>query len=144
MNKEYEKIKSVDGTTVILHKEGDMYVVKCHKIGTVAQGKTIEEVLNNLKEAIRYINKLFITSCIDWLERGHVIIAKRGYCDYKVFIKHNEDYYIKMVYKEDVDCRCFTYIEFIRELFSYSVDNRYDISFSSLRDAFLDNSNQDI
>lgn len=37
--------------TAILHKEGDMYVSECPQIGTVSQGKTIEEALANLKEA---------------------------------------------------------------------------------------------
>ncbi len=37
--------------TAILHKEEDMYVAECPEVGTVTQGKTIEEALNNLKEA---------------------------------------------------------------------------------------------
>ena len=37
--------------TALLYKEGDMYVSECPQIGTVSQGKTIEEALANLKEA---------------------------------------------------------------------------------------------
>ena len=35
----------------VLHKEEDMYVAECPDVGTVSQGKNIEEALNNLKEA---------------------------------------------------------------------------------------------
>jgi len=37
--------------TAILHKEENMYVAECPEIGTVSQGKTIEEAVKNLKEA---------------------------------------------------------------------------------------------
>lgn len=37
--------------TAILQKEEDMYVAKCPEVGTVSQGKTIEEAIENLKEA---------------------------------------------------------------------------------------------
>jgi predicted RNase H-like HicB family nuclease len=37
--------------TAIISKEEDMYVAKCPEIGTVSQGKTIEESLLNLREA---------------------------------------------------------------------------------------------
>ena len=37
--------------TAVLHKEEDMYVAECSEVGTVSQGKTIEEAINNLKEA---------------------------------------------------------------------------------------------
>ena len=37
--------------TAILHKEDDMYVAECPQVGTVSQGKTIEEALENLIEA---------------------------------------------------------------------------------------------
>jgi predicted RNase H-like HicB family nuclease len=37
--------------TAILHKEGDLYVAECPEVGTVSQGHTIEEALDNLKEA---------------------------------------------------------------------------------------------
>jgi predicted RNase H-like HicB family nuclease len=35
----------------VLHKEGDIYVADCPEVGTVSQGKTVEEVIANLKEA---------------------------------------------------------------------------------------------
>ena len=37
--------------TAILHKEEDMYVAECPEVGTVSQGKTVEEAVKNLKEA---------------------------------------------------------------------------------------------
>ncbi len=37
--------------TAIIDKEEDMYVATCPEIGTVSQGSTIEEAVNNLKEA---------------------------------------------------------------------------------------------
>ena len=37
--------------TAVLHWEEDMYVAKCAEVGTVSQGKTVDEALANLKEA---------------------------------------------------------------------------------------------
>ena len=37
--------------TAMLHWEEDMYVAKCPEVGTVSQGKTVDEALANLKEA---------------------------------------------------------------------------------------------
>ena len=37
--------------TAILQKEEDMFVAKCPEVGTVSQGKTIDEAITNLKEA---------------------------------------------------------------------------------------------
>lgn len=37
--------------TAVLHKEDNMYVAECPEVGTFSQGKTIEEAVNNLKEA---------------------------------------------------------------------------------------------
>ena len=37
--------------TAVLHKEDEMYVAECQEVGTVSQGNTIEETVNNLKEA---------------------------------------------------------------------------------------------
>jgi predicted RNase H-like HicB family nuclease len=37
--------------SAVLVKEGNMYVAKCPEVGTVSQGKTIEEAVANLKEA---------------------------------------------------------------------------------------------
>ena len=36
---------------VVLTKEDDMYVAECPKVGTVSQGATINEALNNIQEA---------------------------------------------------------------------------------------------
>jgi predicted RNase H-like HicB family nuclease len=37
--------------TAILHREGDMYVAECPEVGTVSQGATVEEAVDNLREA---------------------------------------------------------------------------------------------
>lgn len=45
--------------TAIIHKEDDMYVADCPEVGTVSQGKTEKEALNNLKEA----TELYLEVC---------------------------------------------------------------------------------
>jgi predicted RNase H-like HicB family nuclease len=35
----------------VIHREGDLYVAKCPELGTVSQGKTLEEAVANRKEA---------------------------------------------------------------------------------------------
>lgn len=37
--------------TAVIHLEGDLYVAECPEIGTVSQGTSIEEAINNLQEA---------------------------------------------------------------------------------------------
>lgn len=37
--------------TAVVQKEEDVYVAKCPEVGTVSQGKSIEEAIKNLKEA---------------------------------------------------------------------------------------------
>lgn len=37
--------------TAVLHKEEDIYVAECPEVGTVSQGYTVEEAVDNLKEA---------------------------------------------------------------------------------------------
>jgi predicted RNase H-like HicB family nuclease len=37
--------------TAIVHEEGDVYVAECSEVGTVSQGKTLEEAMANLREA---------------------------------------------------------------------------------------------
>ena len=37
--------------TAIVHKEDNLYVAECPEVGTASQGETIEEAINNLKEA---------------------------------------------------------------------------------------------
>jgi len=38
-------------SSVIVHKGGKFYVAECPEVGTVSQGKNIEEAIKNLKEA---------------------------------------------------------------------------------------------
>ena len=37
--------------TAVLHKEGRWYVADCPEVGTVSQGRTLEQAVANLKEA---------------------------------------------------------------------------------------------
>lgn len=37
--------------TAVVHLEEDIYVAECPEVGTVSQGSTIDEAINNLKEA---------------------------------------------------------------------------------------------
>ena len=37
--------------TAIIHREGDLFVALCPETGTVSQGTSIEEAIENLKEA---------------------------------------------------------------------------------------------
>ena len=37
--------------SAVIYREEDTYVAKCPEVGTVSQGKSIEEALKNLKEA---------------------------------------------------------------------------------------------
>ncbi len=37
--------------SAVLHREDEVYVAECPEVGTVSQGKTVEEAIENLKEA---------------------------------------------------------------------------------------------
>lgn len=37
--------------TAVIHREGDWYVAQCPEVGTVSQGRTVEEAVANLQEA---------------------------------------------------------------------------------------------
>ena len=37
--------------TAIIHREDDLYVSECPEVGTVSQGYSVEEAVQNLKEA---------------------------------------------------------------------------------------------
>jgi len=37
--------------SAVIHKEEDMFVAECPEVGTVSQGRTVDESLANLKEA---------------------------------------------------------------------------------------------
>jgi len=37
--------------TAVIHQENDLFVAQCPEVGTVSQGRTIEEAVENLKEA---------------------------------------------------------------------------------------------
>ncbi len=46
-----DSITNMKVLTAVVQKEEDMYVARCPEIGTVSQGKTVEEAVANLKEA---------------------------------------------------------------------------------------------
>jgi predicted RNase H-like HicB family nuclease len=51
-NERKEEITMTTQTlTAVIHKEADWFVADCPEIGTVSQGKTLEEAVANLKEA---------------------------------------------------------------------------------------------
>ncbi len=37
--------------TAVLHREGEFYVAACPEVGTVSQGTTIDDAIDNLREA---------------------------------------------------------------------------------------------
>ncbi|MCH7540230.1 MAG: type II toxin-antitoxin system HicB family antitoxin [Proteobacteria bacterium] len=50
--------------TAVLHREGEWYVAECPEVGTVSQGKNIDEALANLKEATElYLEEFPIPEC---------------------------------------------------------------------------------
>lgn len=49
--------------TAIVHKEDDIYVAECPEVGTASQGYTLEESIENLKEATElYLEEFPATS----------------------------------------------------------------------------------
>ncbi len=45
--------------SVVVHKENIYYVADCPKVGTVSQGRTMEEAISNLKEATALFQEEF-------------------------------------------------------------------------------------
>jgi predicted RNase H-like HicB family nuclease len=45
------KAKNEAVYSALIHKEDDWYVAECPEVGTASQGKTVEEALDNLREA---------------------------------------------------------------------------------------------
>lgn len=41
--------------TEVIHKEDDLYVAECPEVGTVSQGFTIEEAVDNLRKLPSFI-----------------------------------------------------------------------------------------
>ena len=57
--------------TAVVHKEDDLYVAECPEIGTASQGETIEEAVDNLREAtelyleefpVKQVSRPFLTT----------------------------------------------------------------------------------
>ncbi|MEG3057337.1 MAG: type II toxin-antitoxin system HicB family antitoxin [Methanoculleus sp.] len=40
--------------TAVLYREEDVYIAECPEVGTVSQGRTVEEAVANLKEATEH------------------------------------------------------------------------------------------
>lgn len=48
--------------TAVIHREESLYVAECPEVGTVSQGRSIEEAIENLKEATElYLEEFPIT-----------------------------------------------------------------------------------
>lgn len=45
------KMSINESFTAVIHQEDEMYVAECPEVGTISQGKTIEDAVSNLKEA---------------------------------------------------------------------------------------------
>jgi predicted RNase H-like HicB family nuclease len=45
--------------TAVVHKKGRWYVADCPEVGTVSQGRTLEQAVANLKEATEVYLKEF-------------------------------------------------------------------------------------
>jgi predicted RNase H-like HicB family nuclease len=48
--------------TAVLHREDDLFVAECPEVGTVSQGYTLEEAVENLKEATAFYLEKFLAS----------------------------------------------------------------------------------
>jgi predicted RNase H-like HicB family nuclease len=46
-----QKEKNMATFTAVIHKEGEWFVAECPEVGTVSQGSTMIEALENIKEA---------------------------------------------------------------------------------------------
>jgi len=58
--------------TAVMHKEGSLYVAECPEVGTVGQGKSIEEALANIKEA----TELYLE---EFPQENEGVILKKGH-----------------------------------------------------------------
>lgn len=56
-------MKPMTNYTAIIQKEEDLYVATCPEIGTVSQGRSIEEAMENLREATQlYVEEISVPS----------------------------------------------------------------------------------
>jgi predicted RNase H-like HicB family nuclease len=57
-----DKSMPVGTFTAVLHKEGDIYVAECPEVGTVSQGRSVDEAVANLREATElYLEEFPVT-----------------------------------------------------------------------------------
>ena len=50
----------IDSLTIVIYKEDETYIAECLEVGTVDQGKTIEQAIAGLKEATRLYLEAFL------------------------------------------------------------------------------------
>lgn len=55
---------AIQTLTATIHKEGNLYVAACIEIGTISQGESLEDALNNLKEATHLYLEAFPTKVV--------------------------------------------------------------------------------
>jgi len=75
------------------------------------------------------ISKIYIKTCINWIESGHIVIARKGYRNHKSFLKRNGKYYVRTVRQEDIACHKLEIEELIKNLVMLAVDNEHEIEF---------------
>ena len=56
--------------SAVIHKEETLFVAECPEVGTVSQGRTIEEAIANLKEATELYLEEFPAP-----DNGHPVLA---------------------------------------------------------------------
>ena len=57
--------------TAVIHREGNLFVAECPEVGSVSQGKTMDEALGNLQEA----TGLYLEEFPDAAPSGHAFIT---------------------------------------------------------------------
>ena len=52
--------------TAIIHREGDIFVASCAEVGSISQGESMEQALQNLREATElYLEEFPTTTATD-------------------------------------------------------------------------------
>lgn len=62
--------KKMNTFTAVIHREENIYVAECPEIGSVSQGLTVEQAVNNLKEA----TELYLEE-IEYVPYGQALIT---------------------------------------------------------------------
>jgi len=67
---------STSSYTAILQREGDDYVALCPELDVASQGRTIEEAVANLREAVELFLECADSSEIEQRRRGEVFVTR--------------------------------------------------------------------